>query len=209
LLLGKNNGCITTNPNLSVLQCNGNIPLHFQPKCLRLRHQLGRWCCVFRFLWSTVSPFSEFCIVLWSSVEASGCNSQKTSRPTGKRSTASSWPCQSPYSPSNPGEDSWTPVGTFYSPDLAPSDFHLFSPLKHHLGGKRFADDEEVETEMGKWMRQQSKDFYAAGFDALVKRWGKCINVSEGYVEKCFFQVRISHVICFISICDLFTESPS
>jgi hypothetical protein len=24
-----------------------------------------------------------------------------------------------------------------------------------------------------------------------------------------FFQVRISHVLCFISICDLFTESPT
>jgi hypothetical protein len=45
------------------------------------------------------------------------------------------------------------------------------------FGGKRFADDEEVETEMRKWLRQQSKDFYAAGFDALVKRWDTCINV--------------------------------
>jgi hypothetical protein len=35
-----------------------------------------------------------------------------------------------------------------------------------------------------KWLRQQSKDFYAAGFDALVKRWDKCISVSGGYVEK-------------------------
>jgi hypothetical protein len=35
---------------------------------------------------------------------------------------------------------------------------------------KRFAVDEEVETEVRKWLRQQSKDFYAAGFDALVKR---------------------------------------
>jgi hypothetical protein len=25
---------------------------------------------------------------------------------------------------------------------------------------------------------------YAAGFDALVKRWNKCINVGGGYVEK-------------------------
>jgi hypothetical protein len=33
-----------------------------------------------------------------------------------------------------------------YSPDFAPTDFHLFGPLKEHLGGKRFADDEEVET---------------------------------------------------------------
>jgi hypothetical protein len=29
-----------------------------------------------------------------------------------------------------------------------------------------------------KWLRLQSKDFYAAGFDALVKRWDKCIDVS-------------------------------
>jgi hypothetical protein len=32
--------------------------------------------------------------------------------------------------------------------------------------------------------RQQSKDFYAAGFNALAKRWDKCINVGGGYVEK-------------------------
>jgi hypothetical protein len=44
------------------------------------------------------------------------------------------------------------------------------------LGGKRFTDNEEVETEVRKWLRQQSKDFYAAGFDALVKRWDECIS---------------------------------
>jgi hypothetical protein len=43
-----------------------------------------------------------------------------------------------------------------YISDLAPSDFHPFAPLKHHLRGKRFAD-EEVETEVRKWLRQQSK----------------------------------------------------
>jgi hypothetical protein len=31
---------------------------------------------------------------------------------------------------------------------------------------------------------EQSKDFYAADFDALVKRWDKCINVGCGYIEK-------------------------
>jgi hypothetical protein len=36
--------------------------------------------------------------------------------------------------------------------------------------GKRFAVDEEVETEERKLLRQQTKDFYAAGFDALLKR---------------------------------------
>jgi len=31
-----------------------------------------------------------------------------------------------------------------YSPDLAPSDFHLFGPMKEHLWGQKFADYNEV-----------------------------------------------------------------
>jgi hypothetical protein len=62
--------------------------------------------------------------------------------------------------------------------------------------------------EVQKSLRQQSKDFYAAGFDGLVKQWDKCINVGGGYVEKyIFFHIRISHILHFISICDLFTDS--
>jgi hypothetical protein len=49
---------------------------------------------------------------------------------------------------------------------------------------KRFADDEEVETEMREMLRQQSKDFHAECFVALVKRWDECISVGGGYVEK-------------------------
>jgi hypothetical protein len=67
--------------------------------------------------------------------------------------------------------------------------------------GNRFVDDEKVETEV---------DFHAADFDALVKRWDKYISVDGGFVEKwMFLQVRISHVLCFISMCDIFTDSPS
>jgi hypothetical protein len=53
-----------------------------------------------------------------------------------------------------------------------------------HPGSKRFADDEKSEEEARKWLRQQLKDFYVAGFDALIKRWDKCTNVGGGYVEK-------------------------
>jgi hypothetical protein len=37
LLLGTNHGCITTNPNQSELQCNGNIPVHLQPKSSKFK----------------------------------------------------------------------------------------------------------------------------------------------------------------------------
>jgi hypothetical protein len=53
-----------------------------------------------------------------------------------------------------------------------------------NLGGKHFSD-KEIETEVQKWLRQQqSKDFYAAGFNARVKRWDKSVSVGGGYVEK-------------------------
>jgi hypothetical protein len=39
--------------------------------------------------------------------------------------------------------------------------------------GKRFADDEEIETKMRKWMKRQSKDFCSAGFDAFAKAMGQ------------------------------------
>jgi histone-lysine N-methyltransferase SETMAR len=32
-----------------------------------------------------------------------------------------------------------------YSPDLAPSDFHLFPKLKEFLGGRRFKSNEDVK----------------------------------------------------------------
>jgi hypothetical protein len=49
--------------------------------------------------------------------------------------------------------------------------------------GNHFAD-EELEMEVWKWLTQQSKDFYADGFVALVKRYDKCINVGGEYVQK-------------------------
>jgi histone-lysine N-methyltransferase SETMAR len=64
-----------------------------------------------------------------------------------------------------------------YSLDLALSDFHLFGPKENHLGGKRFADDKEGEPEVQKWLRQQSKGFYAAGFNAAM---GQVYNIGGG-----------------------------
>jgi hypothetical protein len=31
-----------------------------------------------------------------------------------------------------------------------------------------------------KWLRQQSKDFYAVGFEGLVEQWDECIDVGGG-----------------------------
>jgi hypothetical protein len=65
-----------------------------------------------------------------------------------------------------------------------------------HLGAKRFADNEEVEMEVRKWLKQQPRDFYAVGFDTRVKLWGK--------VYQCCWRIcreinvfSVSNITCF------------
>jgi hypothetical protein len=65
-----------------------------------------------------------------------------------------------------------------------------------------------------KWLRQQSKDFYAAGFDALAKRWDKSVDVGGGYVQKQFFWqcsniTRFTSYIHLWRICWLSLVVPS
>lgn len=72
-----------------------------------------------------------------------------------------------------------------YSPDLAPSDYHLLLNLKKHLGGKRLETDEEVKTEVTQYLNKElAASFYEAGIQKLPVRLEKCIQVNGDYVEK-------------------------
>ena len=71
-----------------------------------------------------------------------------------------------------------------YSPDLVPSDFHLFLHLKKHLAGKKFDDDDEVQEEVMTWFKGQAVDFYDSGIQKLVPRLNKCLENAGDYVEK-------------------------
>lgn len=42
-----------------------------------------------------------------------------------------------------------------YSPDLAPSGFHLFGSLNYYLGGKHFSDDDDFQHEVLLWIKRQ------------------------------------------------------
>jgi histone-lysine N-methyltransferase SETMAR len=71
-----------------------------------------------------------------------------------------------------------------YSPDLAPSDFHVFGPLEEAMGGKSFKSDEEVHQAVHEWLRSQPKDFFSRGIHALPKHWNTCMVCNGDYVEK-------------------------
>jgi histone-lysine N-methyltransferase SETMAR len=65
-----------------------------------------------------------------------------------------------------------------YSPDLAPSDFHLFGPLKKALRGRRFSCD-DVKAAVHQWLRAQPKTFFPDGIKKLVGRWEKMHRKAE------------------------------
>ena len=70
-----------------------------------------------------------------------------------------------------------------YSLDLAPSNYHIFSPLKEVLCGRRFTSDEEVKEAVHTWLQEQPRNF-SAGIQKLVERYNKCIVLQGDYVEK-------------------------
>ena len=71
-----------------------------------------------------------------------------------------------------------------YSPDLAPSDFHLFRPLKNALQGRRFSCDYDVKAAVHQWLHAQPKHFFADGIKKFVGHWEKRITKRGDYIEK-------------------------
>ena len=71
-----------------------------------------------------------------------------------------------------------------YSPDLAPSDFHLFGPLKDALRGTRFEDDQSMIHAVRTWLHEQETSWYREGMHALLSCWHKAVDVDGDYVEK-------------------------
>jgi transposase len=70
-----------------------------------------------------------------------------------------------------------------YSPDLAPSDYHLFAYLKNWLRSQRFNNNEELMEGVKTWLSSQAADFYDPGIQKLIPRY-KCLSSGGGCVEK-------------------------
>lgn len=71
-----------------------------------------------------------------------------------------------------------------YSPDLAPSDFHLFLKLKTFLAGKRFWSNEEAIDAVNCYFADLEESHFQEGIEKLEKRWTKCVEIRGDYVEK-------------------------
>ena len=63
-----------------------------------------------------------------------------------------------------------------YSPDLAPSDYYLFSKLKKDLRGRKVDEEEEdVKTAVMEHFADKEPECFLRGIELLVHRCEKCV----------------------------------
>ena len=70
-----------------------------------------------------------------------------------------------------------------YSPDLAPSDYHLFSSMEHAFNEQHFKTSEEVENWVSEWFASKDEQFFWQGIHKLPERWSKCVDRDGKYFE--------------------------
>ena len=69
-----------------------------------------------------------------------------------------------------------------YSPDLAPSDFHLFRSLSNHLKEKHFDDSDHLKMTIDTFFINKTPEFYASGINQLPDRWATVVNSEGEYI---------------------------
>ena len=63
-----------------------------------------------------------------------------------------------------------------YSPEMAPSDFYLFSEMKSHLRGTQYGTNTGDIESVNEYLGDEENAFYFAEIRNLEQRWAKCIN---------------------------------
>ena len=71
-----------------------------------------------------------------------------------------------------------------YSPDLAPSDYHLFGFVKDQTWGHHYETNEALQTAVRQCLWAAGTEFYRKGIFKLPERWGKRVQRNGDYVDK-------------------------
>lgn len=69
-----------------------------------------------------------------------------------------------------------------YSPDLAPTDYHLFRSLSNSLRGKEFQEETDIIEYLSDFFDSQPKDFYRRGIHSLPTRWQEVVDSDGAYI---------------------------
>ncbi|KAG5313576.1 MOS1T transposase, partial [Pseudoatta argentina] len=70
-----------------------------------------------------------------------------------------------------------------YSPDIAPSNFHLFRSMAHCLADRRFHSYEEAQKWIDSWIASKDMSFFRRGIHVLPERWEKVVSSDGQYFK--------------------------
>ncbi|KAG5308551.1 MOS1T transposase, partial [Pseudoatta argentina] len=70
-----------------------------------------------------------------------------------------------------------------HSPDIAPSDFHLFRSMAHGLADRRFHSYEEAQKWIDSWIASKDMSFFRRGIHVLPERWEKVVSSDGQYFK--------------------------
>lgn len=68
-----------------------------------------------------------------------------------------------------------------YSPDIAPTDYHLFRSLQHHLEDKEYDDQQQLDTDIRTFFASKPGAFYRDGIHQLPTRWRHIVDTDGAY----------------------------
>ena len=70
-----------------------------------------------------------------------------------------------------------------YSPDLAPSDYHLLRSMQNALTGIRFTSEHSIKNWLNSFLAAKPAQFFRDGIHKLPERWEKVIASDGEYFE--------------------------
>jgi histone-lysine N-methyltransferase SETMAR len=69
-----------------------------------------------------------------------------------------------------------------YSPDLAPTVYHLIRSLQNHLRGKKFDNQEQLKNFLETFFKSKPEEFYFNGITDLPRKWVQVVDNNGAYV---------------------------
>ena len=69
-----------------------------------------------------------------------------------------------------------------YSPDLAPTHYHLYRSLSNYLREKKFNDESQIKMDLLNFYDQKTQDFYESGILSLPERWQRVTDSNGAYI---------------------------
>ena len=70
-----------------------------------------------------------------------------------------------------------------YSPDIVPSDYHLFRSMSHALSEQRLTSYEDTKNWVDSWVALKDQEFFRRGILMLPERWEKVVASDGQYFD--------------------------